>query len=201
MADDLWAMRASRQAAARVEALFARLLLRDDVLAELQAQPAADPEIQTACCKLAGTWAEPAESCNNSSWALIRERGQTNAIYQRGARLAQAACTLNPNNSSFLNTLGVAQYRLGQVAAALATLTRSNELNREKNPADLAFLAMTYQRLGKLAEAKAKLDRLRDLMRHASGNISQSPENQSFLAEAEAVVLLDPVFPAEPFAP
>ncbi len=45
-----------------VAPLFARLLLRDDVLAALQAQPVADPEIQAACLKLAGTWPESAST-------------------------------------------------------------------------------------------------------------------------------------------
>jgi hypothetical protein len=36
-----------------VRPLFARLLLRADVLATLKAQPAADPEIQASCLKLA----------------------------------------------------------------------------------------------------------------------------------------------------
>jgi tetratricopeptide (TPR) repeat protein len=194
-------MRIRQRAEAIVDSLFARLLIRDDVLAALEAQPAADPEIQAACLKLAGTWTESAGECNNAGWALVRERGQSESSYQRGIRLAQAASRLDPNNGYCLNTLGVAQYRLGMMAAALATLTKSNELNRARQCFDLAFLAMAYQRLGKPAEAKAKLEQLRDLMRHAAGNISQSPENLAFLAEAEAVVLPDPGFPADPFAP
>jgi tetratricopeptide (TPR) repeat protein len=194
-------MRIRQRAEAIVESLFARMFLRDDVLVALQTQSAAEPEIQAACWKLAGTWTESAPGCNNAGWALVRERGRTAATYQRGTRLAQAACLLEPDNGSFLNTLGVAQYRLGQVAAALATLTKSNDLNKEKEPDDLAFLAMAYQRLGKPAEARAKLDRLRDVMRRGDPNTRQAAEHLAFLAEAEAVVLLDPVFPADPFAP
>src|SRR5262249_19521323 len=69
------------QAKGIVTPLFARLLLRDDVLAALTAQPAADPEIQEACLKLAGTWPESALNCNDAAWALVREPGLPDASY------------------------------------------------------------------------------------------------------------------------
>jgi hypothetical protein len=87
------------------------------------------------------------------------------------------------------------------VPEALATLTRSNALNKGKMPADLAFLAMAHQRLGQTAEARALLDRLRDLMRQEEFAGGQGDQGRAFLAEAEVVVLYDPLFPADPFAP
>ncbi len=140
--------RALIRAEAIVKPLFARLLLRDDVLAALQAQPAADPETQAACLKLAGTWPESASACNEAGWAAVREPGLPDADYHRGLRLARAACRLEPENAAFLNTLGVAQYRCGLMAEALATLTRTNALNQEKDPANLAFLALAQHHLG-----------------------------------------------------
>ena len=44
------------------------------------------------------------------------------------------------------------------------------------------------------------LDRLRNVMGQGP-NISQSAENLAYLAEAAAVVLYDPIFPGDPFAP
>ncbi len=197
-----WAARARRRAEAIVGPLFARLFLRDDVLAALRAQPAADPEIQSACLKLAGTWTESALECNNASWALVRDPGRPEAIYESGLRLAKAACRLEPDNGMYLNTLGVAHYRAGLIPEAQATLTRSNALNGEKEPADLAFLAMAHQRLGHLGVARAMLDLLRNLMRQSSDPLTvRAADNLAFLAEAEAVVLYDPIFPANPFAP
>ena len=199
-------MRRAEQTRLRVEAivtpLFARLLLRDDVLAALRAQPAADPEIQSACLTLAASRPEPALECNNAGFALVRDPGRPEAIYQRGLRLAKAACRLEPDNGFYLNTLGVAQYRTGSVADALATLARSNTLNKQKEPADVAFLAMAYQHLGHPAEARAMLDRLPELLRQRRGmGASEVVEDRAFLAEAQAVVLYDPVFPADPFTP
>jgi hypothetical protein len=201
MVSGFWAARVRRRAEAIVGPLFARLFLRDDVLAALQARPAADHEIQAACLKLAETWTEVVLECNQASWVLVRDPGRPAAIYERGLRLAKGACRLEPDNGKYLNTLGVAEYRAGLVAEALATLIRSNALNQEKQPSDLAFLAIAHQHLGHPAEAREMLDRLRNVIRQASPDITQAAENRGLLAEAEAVVLYDPIFPAYPFAP
>ena len=74
------------RAEAIVAPLFARLLLRDDVLAALQAQPAADPEIQAACLKLAGTWPEFIPKSTTMS------PGPWFAIPGGRKRIASAAC-------------------------------------------------------------------------------------------------------------
>jgi WD40 repeat protein len=81
-----------------VKPLFDRLLIPDDVIAALQAQPVDDPELQAACLKLAGTWSKSALDCNNAAWPLVREPGRPGADHQRGLRLARAACRLEPNN-------------------------------------------------------------------------------------------------------
>jgi hypothetical protein len=200
MARGFWEMRVNRRAEEIVRPLFVRLLLCEDVLAALHAKPAADPEVQAACLKLAGTWLESALACNNAGFALVLKPGQPAVSYEHGLRLATAACRLVRDNGVFLNTLGVAQYRAGLVPEALATLTRSNALNQGKAPQDLAFLAMAHQRLGQLAEARAMLDRLRDVMRQERFVGGQGDQGRAFLAEAEGLVLDDPIFPADPFS-
>ncbi len=40
------------------------------------------------------------------------------------------------------------------MAEALATLTRTNTLNQEKDPSDLAFLALAQHRLGQSDKAR-----------------------------------------------
>jgi hypothetical protein len=180
-----------------VKPLFARLFLHDDVLAALQAQPAADPEIQAACLKLAQTWSESALECNEAGWALISAPGLPDASFQRGLRLAKAACRIDSEFGMFLNTLGVAQYRCGLMAEALATLTRSNELNHGIMPEDLAFLALAQHRLGQSEKALATLGRLREVMKQPNPLLTS--EARAFLREAEAIEL-DRAFPADPFA-
>ncbi len=52
------------------------------------------------------------------------------------------------------------------------------------------------------AEARAALDRLLNVMRRIMVRLpAYVAEDRAFLAEAEAVVLYDPIFPANPFAP
>jgi hypothetical protein len=185
------------RADAIVALLFARLLLREDVLAALRARPAADPEIQAACLNLAEAWAESALECNDAGWALVHGQGEPYGNYERGLRLARAALRLHPTNGQFLNTLGVAQYRCGLMDIALATLTRSNNLNKGKVPSDLAFLALVQHRLGHSAQASETLGRLREVMKDPQ--LSENRQAQAFLREAETIEL-DRVFPADPFA-
>jgi hypothetical protein len=81
-----------------------------------------------------------------------------------------------------INTLGVAQFRLGDYEAALATLTRADAINSRftaaiyaapstqarpthaGNPVDVAFIAMTLHHLGRTTEARAAMDRMHALM-------------------------------------
>jgi hypothetical protein len=81
---------------------------------------------------------------------------------------------------------------------ALATLARSNDLHKPKQPAILAILALAQHRLGLSDQARTTLGRLREVMKNPqwSGN----PEAQGFLREAETIEL-DRAFPADPFAP
>jgi hypothetical protein len=91
-----------------------------------------------------------------------------------------------------LNTLGVAYYRLGKFEKALATLLRSDQMNKTRlqgsHPADLAFLAMTHQQLGHAKEAQAELQRLQERMKDPRW--AQDAEAQGFLREAEALLAI-----------
>jgi eukaryotic-like serine/threonine-protein kinase len=186
------------KAEAIVAPLFDRLYLREDVVAALQAQPDRDPEVQTACLKLAESWPEYSDLCNEVGWGLVRAPGLPQANYRRGLRLAWAACRQEPESSLYLNTLGVAQYRTGLFVEALASLTRSNDLNNQKEPGDLAFLALAQHRLGHSEKARDTLGRLRELMKDPAQ--AKYEEAQALLREAETIEL-DQAFPADPFAP
>src|SRR5262249_41332684 len=109
-------------------------------------------------------------------------------------RQAAAAVHEAPKDGNILNTLGVAQYRVGQYAAALATLTESEKLNtvafKGTPPMDLAFLAMAQHQLGKREEAKATLARLREAMKQERW--AKDAEAQAFLREAEETLQQKP---------
>ena len=103
---------------------------------------------------------------NNAAWALVKLPNRPEADSRRGLRLAEEACQLEPGTTgAYSQHVGVAQYRTGQYEKAQATLTRSNQLNGNREPADLAFLAMTQHRLNQVEAARATLERLREVMK------------------------------------
>ena len=136
---------------------------------------------------------------NVEAWGLVRPIGLPEADAQHGLRLAERACQIEPGNGAYLNTLGVAQYRTGQYEKARATLTRSNQLNANREPADLAFLAMTQHRLDQIEPARTTLMRLREVMKDPK--TAREEENQGFLREAESVILGSADLPEDVFAP
>ena len=103
---------------------------------------------------------------------------------------SEEACQLEPEDGSFLSTLGVAYDRVRNGGKALDVLVRSDKLSalEEKGfgPADLAFLAMTHQQLGHAKEAEAKLQHLRERMKVLRP--AQAAQAQGFLREAEELL-------------
>ena len=64
-----------------------------------------------------------------------------------------------------------------------------------------SFLAMAHHRLGHGDEARRYLDRLRNRQPNTDPNLFwEELEIRILRSEAEAVILYDPVFPADPFA-
>ncbi|HTU22086.1 MAG TPA: protein kinase [Gemmataceae bacterium] len=130
-----------------------------------------------------------AEQLNDAAWGVVKTRGAAKAGYAGALRRAEAAVCLAPKDGYILNTLGVAQYRVGRYADAVATLTKSEKLNVAKRgllPADLAFLAMAQHRLGKKNESKATLVRLRKVMQQPRW--TQDAQAEGFLREAEELI-------------
>jgi Flp pilus assembly protein TadD len=93
----------------------------------------------------------------------------------------------------FLNTRGVAYYRLGRFDEAVKTLTDSDQRNttalKGSQPADVAFLAMTLHRLDRVEDAKQQLARLRELMKQDRWRADE--ESLGFLREAEVLITDD----------
>jgi Flp pilus assembly protein TadD len=105
-------------------------------------------------------------------------------------RYSEEAGQLEPKNGLFLNTSGVAYYRVGNFEKALETLLRSDPINKTQfegsHPADLAFLAMAHQRLGHDKEAQTEFQRLRERMKDRRW--AQNAEAQGFLREAVELI-------------
>jgi serine/threonine protein kinase/WD40 repeat protein/Tfp pilus assembly protein PilF len=142
------------------------------------------------------------QQLNNLAWRLVTGPPGLRDP-ERAVELAREAVSKAPDTAIYLNTLGVAQYRAGRFAAAIATL--ENSLTAGKGQADafdLFFLAMARQQLGEIARARADFDRA-VTWRRDHPNLSQqwTTELDTFQAEARAVLDVPvPELPDDVFA-
>src|SRR5262249_46595171 len=103
---------------------------------------------------------------------------------------AEAACRLIPQESTFINTLGVARYRAGQWREALDDLNRSVKLNAPRFggsiPPDLAFIPMAQHQPRQTPEGRKTLGQLRKVMK--TPRWADDAESKAFLAEAAGLI-------------
>ena len=98
-----------------------------------------------------------AEHYNNLAWRLATGPAALRDPEQ-ALVLARKAVALTPGTAIYLNTLGVAQYRAGQYAEAIATLEKSLAASKGESDAfDLFFLAMARHKLGQIDRAQGRL--------------------------------------------
>jgi WD40 repeat protein len=178
-----------QEALALVEDLFGRPLLKVEVLAQIEGHKGITEVVRRRALELCGRFHDEPERFDRASRNVVRYPAAPPALVRKALGWAQTACALAPDKGACLTALGIAQYRMGQYAEALATLGRAEKLNQanpSKQPADIAFQAMAHQRLGHTVEAQAALNRLRDLMK--SPPHSMHEEALAFLAEAETLI-------------
>ena len=118
--------------------------------------------------------------------------------------LAATAVKMAPKEGTYLNTLGVAQYRACQYTQSIATLERSLAAGGGAFDAfDLFYMAMAHQRLGHRGQARSCFDRAVLWLGQQNG-LSEPHINELavFRAEAERV-LSGPAgeLPGDVFAP
>jgi serine/threonine protein kinase len=140
---------------------------------------------------------------NNLAWRFATAP-QSARDAQRALHLASRAVELAPA-SMHLNTMGVAQYRAGEYAEAIATLEKSLAAGKgEADAFDLFFLAMARQRLGQGDRARTGLNRAIQWRREHSTTLQpeMTEELDKFQAEAEKLLGTTlPPLPADPIAP
>jgi Tfp pilus assembly protein PilF len=162
------------------------------VAERLRADASLTPWVREAAVRLAQASPEDAQKLNNVAWAVVKLPKQEPDAYQLALRRIRRACELHPEDTHLLNTFGVALYRVGAYDEALRALERSDRMNltrnKESEPSDLAFLAMTCHRLGKGARAQTYLTRLREVLQ--TPRWANDRERQNYLREAEE--LIDP---------
>ncbi len=104
--------------------------------------------------------------------------------------LARRALALEPDQSLYLNTLGVALYRAGRYSEAVDVLERSLGAGHGETDAfDLFFLAMSHQDLGHSVQARTCFERAVKWLEERKNLPSQYVQHLTdFRAEAEAVL-------------
>jgi tetratricopeptide (TPR) repeat protein len=134
-----------------------------------------------------GTRPPDPQQLNNRAWSLATgpadQRDPAQAL-----KLIQDALKLQPDETSFQNTLGVIQYRNGQYSQAITTLEKSLRINKGEFAAfDLFSLAMCHAKLGDAAKAKDCFDRaVRWIEAQKNLPADYFEELKAFRAEAEA---------------
>jgi hypothetical protein len=186
-----WRSRIHSEAVHIIVPLFAELMLRSQVVTAIRANGSLNEAVRQEALALAETFPENAPLLNVTSWAVVREPGADAAAYQRALRQAQAACRAAPDIAGFINTLGVAYYRLGQYAEAIAALekSRSQEEPSGSDAGDLYFLAMCHYRLGNATKAREYLERAKDSQQRNAARMPDAQlELERFRSEAEALL-------------
>jgi serine/threonine protein kinase len=121
----------------------------------------------------------------------------------RLVRIAEKLVAQEPTNVDFITTLGLALYRKGDLASAARRLKVSVRSGAPLHDiqASKLVLAMSYQRLGRGSEAHQLFQEVtRWVETNAEDFWAYRVGLQLLHREAEAVILYDPIFPADPFA-
>jgi WD40 repeat protein/serine/threonine protein kinase len=171
--------------------LFRYVGLRTHVVARLQELPGLSELRRRAAIAAAETHPEDPTELDELAWEQLSLPGRPMADYGKALRYGERACQLEPENRTYLTTLGVAHYRLGNYDKALDTLLRLHEIGQKQryasSPENLAFLAMTQQCLGRAQEAKGYLQQLRGLLKRG-GYVVRNAEPEELLREAEELI-------------
>jgi tetratricopeptide (TPR) repeat protein len=153
----------------------------EPVIADLEAALARKPDEPSIRATLA-------RQCNSYAWVLASAPGSSGDP-QRALTLSRRSLELGPNRALYLNTLGVAQYRAGRYAEAIATLDRSLTAGHGQSDGyDLLFQAMAHWQLGHKPQSLA-------CFRRALEWIEKSPRDDGeiirFRDEASALLGLE----------
>jgi len=142
-------------------------------------------------------------TANSAAWACALGPEATSDL-EAPVRLAEIGVrgVRELDKPNYLNTLGAALYRAGRFDEAIRRLEEGIRLRGGASvPLEWAFLAMAHHRLGHRDESRRWLERLRE---HQPSTDPAQFWNELGIrllrSEAEAVILYDPIFPADPFA-
>jgi WD40 repeat protein len=185
-----------------------RPLLREDLAVAIRDDPGLAAELRPAALRLAETWPEPREAILHAAWEIVKGPGASDQEYRRALRLAERAAALYRESGLYselpyppvffggwpLNLLGIALYRGGSYPEARDSLERSRAISkqsqRDMEPVEMAFLAMTEHRLGRREAARKTLADLRTTL------ASKKPPYELFIPYLREAALLIEGYPS-----
>jgi tetratricopeptide (TPR) repeat protein len=174
------------------EALFSRSnnnrALGDQAKADADLQEIADRDL----CLPSDLEFEVAQECNRLAWRSYLTGPKDQRDPKKALSLARKAVKLEPDVSQYVNTLGVAYYRLGQYPQAVETLQRSLRESQGQGAAfSLLFLAMSHHFLGDAKKAQEDYDEGVRWFAERRAMVANSPwvrQLDELQAEAKAVL-------------
>jgi tetratricopeptide (TPR) repeat protein len=98
-------------------------------------------------------------SLNLLAWHLIVSPSRSRGDYDEAVVHARKAVELQPQNGAYVNTLALAEYRVGRWAECIAAAERSMALNNGGGASDRFFLAMAHWQKRNKAEARKWFDK------------------------------------------
>ncbi|WP_145069253.1 protein kinase domain-containing protein [Engelhardtia mirabilis] len=92
---------------------------------------------------------ENATRLASDAWSVVQDEGREQEEYEDALAWSLFACSLEPEQSIFLRTLGIAQFRMGLNQACIETLLEAGQMHRRgQRIEELAVLAMAYAEIG-----------------------------------------------------
>jgi eukaryotic-like serine/threonine-protein kinase len=175
-----------KEAFGLVHGLFARPLLKNDVLERIRRHNGIVEAVRRRALDLAEHYQDDPVRFYQAAWNIVRYPDAPVALYRLALGWVQTADRLAPEHGPYLTALGIAEYRLGQAAEALTALTRAARLDQGSAPANLAFQAMAHHALGHRDEAQTMFHRLQKTMEDP--RVAKNEEALAFQSEAEKTV-------------
>jgi tetratricopeptide (TPR) repeat protein len=120
--------------------------------------------------------------CDHVAWLCLDPKIRNP---ERAVTFAQKAVDLEPQNGTFWQTLGAAQYRAGKWTDSAAALTKSMELRKGGDASVWLFMAMTQWRLGDKDEARKWYEKA---VQWLDANAKDLPWMSDVRAEAAALI-------------
>jgi hypothetical protein len=180
-----------------VERLAEGRLTRSELRAAVAAEPGVPGDVRAAAMAQADAWPEDRFRLIRSALRIAREPWRPEAELRRALEYAEANVASMPDEEEGRYIRGLARLRLGQLAAARDDLEASARSGND--PAAWGLLALAEIRLGHRAAAEAALGEM--TRRAAREGFTPGREIPADLRHEAERLILDAIFPTDPFAP